>query len=121
MSIPKMTSPKASIDLARASRALPRRGLHHEVRSIRRFGAEFVGTVFDHQVMSAKVVKRGRRRGGPLERSGLPRINGSDRAAEAAPDEVEEEDELSSASEQGGDGDEFVHRDERRQIVVHKG
>src|ERR1700722_19723308 len=70
--------------------------------------------------MSGKVVKRGRRCGGPLERSAFPRIHGSDRAAEAAPDKVEKEDELSGASEQGVDGDEFVDGNERRQIVVHK-
>src|ERR1700734_3505077 len=53
-------------------RGLLRCGLHQVV--LRTVDSVFIGTVVDHQVPTAKIVKGRRRTGGPLERSSFPGI-----------------------------------------------
>src|SRR5947208_6417645 len=68
---------------------------------------------------AAEVIERWRRRRrGPLQRRGLPRILRCDRTLETAIDQVVKEDELGRSRKQCGVGDELVYRDERHQKII---
>src|SRR5208283_1337376 len=94
----------------------------HQVVGRRTLDSVLIRIVIDHRMHSAEIIEWWRRRRrGPLERCRLPRIGRRWRALETAVNQVEEEDQLHSASEQRGVGDEFVHWQERNQEIVGEG
>src|ERR1700676_1045145 len=72
----------------------------------------------DNQVSAAEVVKRRRRSRRPLERGSLPGIVGRFGSPKAAPKQIEEEDKLRRADEEGSDADETMQGNQRRKIII---
>src|SRR6202011_1077306 len=69
--------------------------LHHIIARRARH-AVFVRPVVNHGCMSAEIVVRRGRRGGPLESGGFPRIVAGLRAVLHAPEQIEKKNELAS-------------------------
>src|ERR1700693_60939 len=86
-----------------------RRILHNEI-TLRTLHAVLIGIVVDDGMTVTKVVPGWWRRNGPLKRSSIPRIIGSDLALEVAVNQVEKENQLRAAGHQSRNGDEFMQR-----------
>src|SRR5260370_37059833 len=80
--------------------------------------------MIDHRVLAAEVVKRRRRRDGPLKRGRLPGVLRRSLPYEQAPKEVEEENQLSATSDERRDGhkrmhgDQVLHEDDFRELRI---
>src|ERR1700738_493367 len=96
---------------------LLRRILHYEV-ALCAFDANLMGVVIYDDAPVAKIVPGWRRRNAPLQRSAIPGILRSRRAAEATVDQVIKKNKLARAGYEGGDGDELVHRHQRSHEVI---
>src|ERR1700720_2251578 len=97
------------------------RGSLHNVVASRTLDPILVGIVVNHGKVIAEIVMRGRGGGrAPLQRSRFPRIIAGWRASEPAVDQVIHKDQLGSAGDEGGDGDELMHRNERSHKVSYK-
>ena len=91
-------------------------GLHHIILGGSR-DAVFIWAMVNHRDLAAKVVMRRRRRNGPLQRRGFPRIVGGLFSLEQTPEEIDQKDDLGRGGDDGRDGNENVIGLSARQIL----
>src|SRR5271166_6289123 len=105
----------------RSGQRLLRRVLHDVVRARGSLDAVLIGIVIHNGIFAAEIIPRRGRRHDPFERSAFPGIGRRGRSAEAAVDQVIDEQQLHQAGENGGHGDELMQRNERLQEIVGEG
>src|SRR5579862_3550925 len=90
--------------------------LRDEIRAGSR-DAIFVRLAIYRRIIPVEILQGRRRWSGPLESGALPGIRGGEHAVLQAPKEIPEKNELRRGREESGEGDEFVQRKKRSEIV----